>query len=161
MESYVKPTGRTRYAARVIRGGHLWWKWEAVILVLQIEEFFHERRYIMPDSDGTSNPDRIDQGYHWRDATLEDLATMGKRDYEPTVEDVRRHTRSYARQPAPHVGPHPAGTADQQSDGWPSILRGYPDVPPAGFQETGYSTGSRDTGTQSRTQPPPAPGAGY
>lgn len=161
MEDYVTLTGRTRYAAQIIRTGALWWKDSRVSIVLQVEEFYHEHIYVAPDRDGTTYPDRINQGYQWRDATLEDLATMGTRNHEPTVEAVRRHARPYAPRPTEHVGPSAAGPSSQSADDWPSIIRRYPDVPPAGFQETRYPTGSIDAGTQSRTQSPPAPSAGY
>ena len=161
MEDFVRPTGRTRYATKIIHEGKWWRRQPSVILVLQIEEFYHEIIRGEIDRSGHADPDRVNQGYCWRDATLEDLATMGDRKYEPTVEDVRRHTRSYGSRPTQPMGTRPAVNPDPGSDGWPSILRGYPDVAPAGFQEATVAPSRRDAGTQSGTQPPPAPGAAY
>lgn len=162
MDDFVKATGRTRYATQIITTGRWFRKYDHVVIVLQIEEFYHT---VVPgeiDRGGHADADRIYQGYRWRDATLEDLATMGSRHYEPTVEDVRRHTRPYASPAAPHLGPRPSVPPAQQADDWPGFLRGYPDMAPPGFKETPpRGSGGGTSPTSAGAQPPATSGPSY
>lgn len=159
MDNFVRLTGRTRYAARVDRGGALWWKWEAVIIVLQVEEFYHSITYVPPDRDGMSNPDVLHQGYQWRDATLEDLATMGERQREPVMEVYRRGAGTNAPRPTQPVGPRSPVNQDQRSDDWPSIIRDRADAPPPGQATQRYSESFQNQRPQPFPQPPSTSGA--
>lgn len=159
MEDFVRLTGRTRYATKIVREGRLWWKESYVIVVLQVEEFYHRVIQYTPDRDGTTYPDDIVQGYTWRPATLEDLATMGERKNEPAVETYRRYSRPNGPGPSQHVGPTAPFPASQPTDDWPRVVRGYPDVPPAGFEA--YTPPDVGTRAQPGSQPPPASGPSY
>ena len=160
MEDFVMPTGRSRYTTRVIREGRLWWRTEYVAIILQIEEFFQYVTRGEIDRSGHADPDRMHQGYQWRDATLEDLAMMGERKHEPTVETYRRHSRPNGPGPSQPMGPSASFASGQPADDWlPRFTRSYPDVPPAGFEA--YTPPDVDPRTQPGAQSPPASGPSY
>lgn len=157
MEDHVSLTGRSRYTTKVIRTGGWFRKETSVIIVLQVEEFYSNYIRGEVDRNGHADADRIDQGYYWRDATLEDLAMMGARSNEPTVEAVRRHARPHGSHEHQRMGARPAVPPAQPADAWPSFVRGYPDVPPPGFVPTAHgSVGGVASSTGESPQPPSA-----
>ena len=126
---FVTPTGRTRYSTRIIEERSWFKRYQHVVIVLQIEEFYSYTTRGEIDRHGMSDPDRVDQGYQWRDATLEDLAMMGERKHEPAVETYRRHSRPNVPGSGQSLGPRPSVPPAGPPDDWPNIVRRHSGPP--------------------------------